>query len=78
MTALTKAAEFCRELDRRHVRYELGIVRDGALMVSVVLPGERWEIECFDDGRIERERFVSRGVAEAPGALVELLAWFDE
>lgn len=78
MTALTTAVEFCRELDRRNVTYELRIVRDEALMMSVAVPGERWEIEFFDDGQIELERFVSQGVAEAPSALAELLAWFDE
>jgi hypothetical protein len=78
MTALSKAAEFRRELDRRHVAYELQIVRDEALMMSVAVPGERWEVEFFDDGRIELERFVSQGVAEAPSALAELVAWFDE
>jgi hypothetical protein len=78
MTALTTAAEFCRELDRRHVTYELRIVRDEALMLSVAVPGERWEIEFFEDGRIELERFISQGVVEAPGVLAELLAWFDD
>lgn len=78
MTALTTAAEFRRELDRRHVTYELRIVRDEALMMSVAVPGERWEIEFFDDGRIELERFVSQGVVEEPGALTELLARFDD
>jgi hypothetical protein len=78
MTALTTAAEFCRELDQRHVGYELRIVRDEALMMSVAVPGERWEVEFFDDGRIELERFVSQGVEDAPGVLTQLLAWFDE
>ena len=78
MTALTTAAEFCRELDRLLVTYELRIVRHEALMLSVALPGQRWELEFFDDGRIELERFVSQGVDEAPGALTEVLAWFDE
>ncbi len=78
MTALSKATKFRRELDRPHVAYELQIVRSEALMMSVAVPGERWEIEFFDDGRIELERFVSQGVAEAPSALAELLAWFDE
>jgi len=72
------AAEFCRELDRRHVRYELQIVRDEALMLSVAVPGERWEIEFFEDGHVELERFTSQGVADAPDALTELLAWFAE
>jgi hypothetical protein len=74
MTALSKAAEFCRALDHSGIAYELRIVRDEALMMSVAVPGERWEIEFFDDGRIELERFVSQGVAEAPGALADLLA----
>jgi hypothetical protein len=78
MTALSIAIEFRQELERRHVGYELKIVRDEALMLSVAVPGERWELEFFDDGRIELERFVSQGVVEAPGALAELLAWFDE
>jgi hypothetical protein len=78
MTALSKAAEFRRELDRRRVAYEFRIVRDEALMLSVPLPGERWEIEFFDDGRIELERVISQGVAGAPSALAELLAWLDE
>jgi len=78
MTAMSRASEFHRALERRHVAHEFRIVRDEALMMSVALPGERWEIEFFDDGRIELERFVSQGVAEAPGALAELIAWFDE
>lgn len=72
------AAEFCRELDRRHAAYELRIVRNEVLMLSVAVPGERWEIEFFEHGRIELERFISQGVVEAPEALAELLAWFDD
>jgi hypothetical protein len=78
VTALSEAAELCRELDRRHVAYHLLIVRDVALMISVVLPGERWEIEFFEDGHIELERFVSQGVADAPGIRAELLGRLDE
>lgn len=78
MTALSTVTEFRRELERRHVAHEFRIVRDDALMMSVAVPGERWEIEFFGDGRIELERFVSQGVVEAPGALAELLTWLDE
>jgi hypothetical protein len=78
MTALSTATEFRRELERRHVAHEFRIVRVEALMMSVAVPGERWEIEFFDDGRIELERFISQGVVEAPGALAELLTWLDE
>ncbi len=78
MTALLTATEFHRALERRHVAHEFRIVRDDALMMSVAIPGERGEVEFFDDGRIELERFVSQGVVEAPEALTELLAWFEE
>jgi hypothetical protein len=43
-------------------------------MMSVALPGERWEIEFFDDGRIELERFVSQGVVEPLDVPTELLS----
>jgi hypothetical protein len=54
------------------------IARDDAIMVSVAVPGERWEIEFYDDETIELERFVSQGVVEAPTVLTDLLAKFDE
>ncbi len=60
------------------VRYQMLIVRDAALMVSVALAGERWEIEFFEDGHIELERFVSLGVGDAPRVQADLLARLDE
>jgi hypothetical protein len=49
-----------------------------ALMVSVLVPGERWEIEFFDDGHIEVEKFSSQGVSENPSAVRDLLELFTE
>jgi len=77
MSAFASAAKLCAELDRRHVDYRLHIVRDG-LMVSVAVPGERWEIEFFEDGRVELERFVSQGVFDEPDASERLLGYFDD
>jgi hypothetical protein len=78
MSALSRAAELCRELRLRHASFEMLIARDDAIMVSVAVPGERWEIEFYDDETIELERFVSQGVVEAPTVLTDLLAKFDE
>jgi hypothetical protein len=77
MTALVSASALCAELDRRHVAYQLVIARQDALMVSVAIPGERWEIEYFDDGHIELERFVSHGVEEAQDPYAGLLPHLD-
>jgi hypothetical protein len=70
--------DLCPELDRRHVKYDIGSVRDHPLMIRVAVPGERWELEVFDNGSIELERFVSQGVASDQDAPSKLLAHFDE
>jgi hypothetical protein len=72
-TALT----FCTTLQQRGARYEILVVRPDALMVAVTVPGERWEIEFFSDGRVELERFVSQGVEERSSAVEDVLAFFD-
>lgn len=77
MTALSQVADLCRELDRRHIKYQLLIVRGEALMISVAIPGERWELEFFADGHVELERFVSQGVVEESDAHALLLSRLD-
>jgi hypothetical protein len=67
----------CSALDERRFRYELRVVRSDAVMLTVVLPGEYWEIEFFADGTIERERFVSQGVEDCPTAVDEVLRVLD-
>jgi hypothetical protein len=39
---------FCAALDQRRVRYELKIVREGTVMVVVVIPGQ------YVEGRVLR------------------------
>jgi hypothetical protein len=63
-----KLFAFCAVLDERRVRYDLKVVREGAVMVAVVIPGAYLEIEFFPDGTVEIERFVSRGVEGAGDA----------
>jgi hypothetical protein len=78
VTAFEKASELCRELDVRRVPYALNFARPEALMVSVAIPGERWELEFFEDGHVELERFVSTGVEADAGAPEKLLGYFNE
>lgn len=60
MTALTLHS-FIRELDATRTHYALTSVREGAIMVQVALPGERWEVEFFDGREPEIEVFRSDG-----------------
>jgi hypothetical protein len=78
MTALENASQFLAELDKRHVQYFLQIVRPEAFMVSVAIPGERWEIEFFDDGHVELERFETRGVNDYNYTVEEVLNYFGQ
>ncbi len=71
MTAPT-LHEFMRDLDATRTSYTLTSVREGAVMVQVALPGERWEIEFFDDREPEVEVFRSDGNIFGPEKLAEL------
>ena len=64
--------EFIRELDAKPNHYVLTSVREGAVMVQVTLPGERWEIEFFDGRDPEVEVFLSDGSMFGPEKLAEL------
>ena len=58
-------------LEAHNISYRLEHVRD-SLMVAVAVPGERWEIEIFEDGRMEIERFTSSGAIEDASSIEEL------
>jgi len=52
---------FLDRLETNRIYYRLNKVRD-AILVEVAVPGERWEIEFFEDSHIEIERFISEGI----------------
>ena len=70
---LRKLLTFLDQLEQDKVWYRLEHVRD-SVMVLVAIPGERWEVEFFDDGSIEVERFRSSGEIEGEDALDLLMA----
>lgn len=58
--SLGKALAFLDRLEQLKLWYHMIHVRD-SLMVVVTVPGQRWEVEFFEDGSIDIERFVSTG-----------------
>ena len=46
-------------LEENKIFYKLDKVRNDALMVEVVVPGQRWEVEFMEDGTVEIEKFLS-------------------
>jgi hypothetical protein len=61
-----------RELDASGTHYALTSVREGAVMVQITIPGERWEVEFFDDSEPEIEVFRSDGTIFGADKLDEL------
>jgi hypothetical protein len=70
--------DFLRELDETRTYYRLTSVRDGAVMVEVALPDERWEIEFFDDRDPEIEIYRSDGKIFGAEKLSELRQMISE
>jgi hypothetical protein len=64
---------FLNDLRVAKINYRLGHLRDEAILVEVAVPGERWEIEFFEDGSVEVEVFRSDGAIHDASALADLL-----
>ncbi len=65
---LQRLLEFLGQLRDHEIGFRLSAPRREAIMVEVALPRERWEIEFFDDGHVETDRFIgSEGVQSGPG-----------
>lgn len=69
---------FLANLEKGKIHYTLTHPRENAIMISVVVPGERWEIEFLDDGSVEVERFISDGEISDETALGELLTKYSD
>lgn len=70
-----------RRLDQNKIAYRLYHSRDDAVMIEVVVPGERWEIELVDYGdefQWEIERYRSKGAIDDESAIEELFALFSD
>ncbi|WP_218012472.1 hypothetical protein [Bacillus sp. AFS041924] len=61
MKTIKELIEFLNELESKSIYYQLNKTRDESIMVEVVVPGQRWEIEFMIDGTIEIEKFLSDG-----------------
>jgi hypothetical protein len=68
---------FLTRLKDAQIHYALSDPTEGAVLVEVSVPGERWEVEFHDDGRVSVEIFVSKGV-QSDEILEELFRRFSD
>ncbi len=71
-SSLGALLRFLDQLELAKIAYRLERIRD-SIMVVVAVPGERWEVEFFDDGQVEIERFFSTGTIEGDDVLDRLV-----
>src|SRR5205085_3521321 len=79
--AFRQMLDLLRRLSEAKIFHTLRQARDDALMIEVVVPSQRWEIEFVDYGdevQVEIERFVSNGHIDDESALDELFAKFSD
>jgi hypothetical protein len=68
---------FLGSLESASIHYQLASVRPEALMVSIAVPGERWEVEFLVSGTVEVEVFTSDGAMHGEERLAELVERFS-
>ena len=73
-----KLLVFLQKLEQQEIGYTLAHHRDEAMMVTVAVPGERWEVEFFNDGSVELERFISNGEIGGENDISALFARYSE
>ncbi len=78
MSAFQKLLDFIRKLDDAEIYYELKSINEYSVMVYVVVPGEQWEVEFFEDGHLEIEKFKSDGEIYDESTLAELFEKLDD
>jgi hypothetical protein len=59
---MEKLLAFLVELKERSIFYKLSQIRPDSIMVEIAVPGERWEVEFFDDGHMEVETFLANPI----------------
>jgi hypothetical protein len=67
-----------QRLDEAKIPYTMEHSREDALMILAFAPGEYWEIEFLEDGRVDVERYRSDGRIHDESAVEQLFALWSE
>ena len=69
---------FLEKLDQARIHYTLRADVATSIMVCIATPGQRWEVNFYDDGDIGVEIFKSDGECFDESKLSELFGSSDE
>jgi len=77
LESLKSLVEFLEKLEKRKIYYHLNKIRD-SILVEIVVPGQRWEVEFMTDGKLEIEKFLSDGTIYSGDELETLFRDFSD
>jgi len=69
--------ELLNRLEEEKIFFKLSRIRE-SILVEVAVPGQRWEIEFFEDNHFEIEKFLSDGTIYDGKKLEELFNEFSD
>lgn len=70
--------ELLGRLESAKIHFTLTRNREDAVTIEVAVPGQRWEIDCCDNGRVDVEVFKSDGLIRDASAIEELFRDFSD
>ena len=69
--------QFLSKLEEKKIFYKLNKIRE-SILVEIAVPGERWEVEFFENGEVQVERFFSDGEISGEESLKLLFSQFSD
>ena len=70
--------EFLERLKTAKIHYRLSDPTEGAVMVEIAVPGQRWEVEFHSNGQVCVEVFVSDKGVQGHERIGELFERFSD
>ncbi|MGH7136340.1 MAG: hypothetical protein ACREHD_11410 [Pirellulales bacterium] len=70
--------ELLGRLEAAKIHFTLARNQEDAITVEVAVPGQRWEIDCYGNGKMDVEIFKSDGTIRDASAIDELLHDFSD
>ena len=75
---MKKILAFLTKLSESKIHYDIHHHRNDGLLVSISVPGERWEVEFLADGSVDVEIFRSNGEIFNESSLERLFNEFSD
>lgn len=70
--------ELLDRLEAARIHFTLARHQEDAITIEVAVPGQRWEIDCYSNGKVDVEIFKSDGTVRDASAIDELLHGFSD